>query len=146
MNTNNSITAAVFFAFLKCPTKAYLLTIGESAPTTFFSEIEANISLMYKSAVTRKLPVGAEVTTPLDFGELLSSRNHEAVAHPVDCKTAIYNLVLSSDEPGVGRSRKSMSPLCFHPGTNRMFPTPYWCVSVRLHCRRSRTFCQTQEL
>jgi hypothetical protein len=29
MDTNNSITAAVFTAFLKCPTKAHLLAIGE---------------------------------------------------------------------------------------------------------------------
>jgi predicted RecB family nuclease len=115
MNTNNSITAAVFFAFLKCPTKAHLLAIGEPAPATFFSDIEARISLTYKSAVTRNLPAGAEVAKPLDFGELLSSRNHEALAHPVDCKTAIYNLVLSSDEPGLGRSRKSTASGSFVP-------------------------------
>jgi hypothetical protein len=89
MNTNNSITAAVFCASLKCPTKAHFLAIDEPAPATFFSDIEARISLMYKSAVTRTLPVGAGVAKPLDFGELLSNRNNEALAHPVDCKTAI---------------------------------------------------------
>jgi hypothetical protein len=107
MDTNKSITAAVFFAFLKCPTKAYLLAIGEPAPAAFFTDIEVRISLMYKSAVSRTLLVGAEVAEPLEFGELLSSRDHEALAHPVDCKTAIYNPVLPLDEPRVCRSRES---------------------------------------
>ena len=78
MDTINSITAAVFFAFLKCPTKAHLLAIGDPAPATYFTDIEARISLMYKSAAMRSLRVGAEMAEPLDFGELLSSRDHEA--------------------------------------------------------------------
>jgi hypothetical protein len=55
MDANNSIRAAVFAAFLKCPTKAHLLAIGEPAPATYFTDIEARISSMYKSAVTRTL-------------------------------------------------------------------------------------------
>jgi hypothetical protein len=116
MDTNNSITAAVFFAFLKCPTKAHLLAIGEHAPATFFTDIEARISLMYKSAVTRSLPAGAEVAESLEFGQLLSSREHETLAHPIDCKTAIYNLVLPSEEPGVCRSRESTASGSFVSG------------------------------
>ena len=52
MDTHDLITAAVFIAFLKCPTKAHLLAIGEPAPATFFTDIEAGISLMFKSTVT----------------------------------------------------------------------------------------------
>src|SRR5215471_6613730 len=48
MKTNNSITAAVFSAFLKCHTKAHLLAIGEPAACTYFTDIEARISSMYK--------------------------------------------------------------------------------------------------
>jgi hypothetical protein len=106
MDTFNSITAAVFIAFLKCPTKAHLLAIRDPAPATYFTDIEARISLMYKSAAMRSLRVGAEMAEPLDFGELLSSHGHEVLAHPVD-KTAIYNSVLSSHEPGGCQSRKS---------------------------------------
>jgi hypothetical protein len=106
MDANNSITAAVFFAFLKCPTKAHLLAIGEPAPTTFFTDIEARISLRYKSAVTRSLPAGVALAETLEFGQLLS-RDQEVLAHPIDCKTAIYNLVRPLDEPGVSRSRES---------------------------------------
>jgi hypothetical protein len=46
MNPINPITAAVFSAFLKCPTKAHLLAIGEPAPGTFFTDIEVRISSM----------------------------------------------------------------------------------------------------
>jgi hypothetical protein len=61
MNTGDSITAAVFTAFLECPTKAHLLVIGESAPATFFTDIVARISSMYKSVASRRMRVGADV-------------------------------------------------------------------------------------
>ncbi len=70
---------------------------------------------MYKSAAMRSLRVGAEMAEPLDFGGLLSSRGHEVLAHPVDCKTAIYNSVVSSYEPGDCQSRKSTSSSSFVP-------------------------------
>jgi hypothetical protein len=54
---------------------------------------------MYKSLVTQRLRVGGEVIEPLDFGELCAGRCHGAAVHPVDCKTAIYNLVLPSRVP-----------------------------------------------
>ena len=115
METNNSITAAVFIAFLKCPTKAHLLAIGEPSPITFFTQIEARISSIYRSTVTRGLGVGVEVAEPLDFGELLSRRGYEAPAHPVDCKTAIYNFVLPSHEPEGCQSRESPPSSSFVP-------------------------------
>ena len=115
MDTINSITAATFIAFLKCPTKAHLLAIGDPANTTYFTDIEARISSMYKSAAMRSLRVGVQMAAPLDFGELLNSRGHEVLAHPVDCKTAIYNSVLSSHKPGGCQSRNSTSSSSFVP-------------------------------
>jgi hypothetical protein len=50
MDASNPITAAVFSAFLKCPTKAHLVAIGEPAPGAYFADIEARISFMYKAA------------------------------------------------------------------------------------------------
>ena len=48
---------------------------------------------MYKSAVDAESAAsGLKWPTLLDFGELLSSRNHEAITHHVDCETAIYDL------------------------------------------------------
>jgi predicted RecB family nuclease len=93
MDANNSITAAVFAAFLKCPTKAHLLANGEPAPATYFTDIEARISSMYKSAVTRTLLAGTGVAKPLHFGDLGTSRGHKAMTHPVDCETTAYNVV-----------------------------------------------------
>ena len=115
MNTGDSITAAVFTAFLKCPTKAHLLAIGESAPATFFTDIEARISSMYKSVASRRMRVGADAVEPLDFGALWRSRGHEAIAHPVDCETAVYNFVVPSDEPADGQSQESAISGAFVP-------------------------------
>jgi hypothetical protein len=55
MDASNPITAAVFSAFLKCPTKAHLLAIDEPAPGTFFADIEARISAMYKAVAEQRL-------------------------------------------------------------------------------------------
>ena len=115
MDTSNSITAAIFSAFLKCPTKAYLLAIGEPIPNSFFTDIEARISSRYKSEVTRRLRVGAEVAEPLDFGELWGSRGREAIAHPVDCETAIYSSVPPGHEPGGGQAHESTASATFVP-------------------------------
>ena len=58
MDAHDPITAAAFSAYLKCPTKAHLLVIGEPAPAAFFADIEAGISSMYKAAAKWRLCVG----------------------------------------------------------------------------------------
>ena len=107
MDTSISITAAAFFAFLKCSTKGYLLAIDEPASDAFFADIQARISSMYKSEVVRSVPVGTQVAEALDFRELWSSHAQEAIAHPVDCETVIYNFGLTSHEPPTCHSRES---------------------------------------
>jgi hypothetical protein len=67
MDAYDPITAAAFSAFLKCPTKAHLLVIGEPAPAAFFADIEARASSMYKAAAKRRLSVGNGAAEPLDF-------------------------------------------------------------------------------
>src|ERR1700722_4739693 len=69
MDANNPITAALFSAFLKCPTKAHLIAIGEPAPGTQFIDIEAIISSMYKAAAKQQSPIAAGVAEFLDFRE-----------------------------------------------------------------------------
>ena len=91
MDTSNSITAAVFSAFLKCPTKAHLMAIGEPAPGAFFTDIEARISSMYKAAAKQRFPIKAEMAELLDFGQLWRGLGYEAITHHVDCDTAVYN-------------------------------------------------------
>ena len=61
MDANIPITAAIFSAFLKCPTKAHLMAIGEPAPGAYFADIETRISSIYTAAAKRRSPTGAEV-------------------------------------------------------------------------------------
>ena len=105
MDASNPITAAVFSAFVKCPTKAHLLAIGEPPPGTFFADIEARISSMYKRA-KRRLRVGADVAEPLDFGQLWRSPDYATVTHDVDCETAIYDFALPPHRPGRRQPQK----------------------------------------
>ncbi len=94
MDANDPITAAVFSAFIKCPMKAYLLTIGARPPGTFFADIEARISSMYKAGAKRRLRLGADVAEPLDFGQVCRSPDYATITHDVDCETAICNFAL----------------------------------------------------
>ena len=107
MGTSTLITAAEFSAFLKCPTKAHLLAIGEPPPGTFFADIEAHISSMYKAVAKRRLRVGAEVAEPLDLRQLWHSFNYEAIKHHVDCETAVYDFELRPRRPGACQSQQS---------------------------------------
>src|SRR6516165_5220677 len=61
MDSGTPITAAIFLAFIKCPTKAYLLAIGEHAPGAYFADIEARIASLHKAAAKGRPRVGAEV-------------------------------------------------------------------------------------
>jgi hypothetical protein len=120
MDASKPITAAVFSAFLKCPTKAHLLTIGESAPSSYFANIEGRISSMYKAVAKQKLRVGAEVAELLDFGQLWRSLDHEAITHHVDCETAVYDFARSPDrledrQPQQSTLSNTFVPVLFLP-------------------------------
>jgi predicted RecB family nuclease len=113
MDSGNPITVAVFSAFIKCPTKAYLLAIGEHAPGAYFADIEARIASLYKATAKRRPRVGAEVAEPINFGELLRSPDHPTGTHEVDCETATYDLALPQ---GKSRGRqRSFIPVLFSP-------------------------------
>ena len=43
MDASANITAAVFAAYLKCPTKAYLTAHGENPPDTFVADTRAHL-------------------------------------------------------------------------------------------------------
>jgi hypothetical protein len=94
MNASNQISAAVFSAFVKCPTKAHLLAIGEPAPGAFFVDIEARISSMYKPFAKRQLHTGAKVADLLEFGQIWCSLNDGTIPHYVDCDTVVYDFAL----------------------------------------------------
>jgi CRISPR/Cas system-associated exonuclease Cas4 (RecB family) len=115
MDASNSITAAVFSAFIKCPTKAHLLAIGESPPGTFFAEVEGRMSSMYKEMAKRRLRGGAEEADPLEFGQLWRSLDYATITHDVDCETAVYDFALTAHRPESRQPQKSKASRNFVP-------------------------------
>src|SRR5208337_2279286 len=120
MDASNPITAAVFSAFLKCSTKAHLLAIGEPAPDSFFANIEARISSMYRTAAERRLRIGANAIKSLAFSQLCRGVDNEAVTQHVDCDTAVYDLSLPAGKSEDRRSRQispfgTLVPMLFLP-------------------------------
>lgn len=120
MGASNPITAAVFSAFIKCPTKAYFLATGNPAPGTFFGDVEARINSMYKSAAKRQLRVGGAVSEPVDFGPLRRSVDFDPTTHYVDCETVVYDFALLSSSsaarhPSESTRSRSFVPVLFLP-------------------------------
>jgi CRISPR/Cas system-associated exonuclease Cas4 (RecB family) len=76
------ITASVFAAYLKCPTKAVLLACGETSFDTFFTDIGRNTSLAYKAKIKR--------ISSVKFCELAGSSSAEMSPTFVDSETAFY--------------------------------------------------------
>jgi hypothetical protein len=60
MEPNKQITAVIFYAFVKRPTKAYLLASHEHKPDTYFTEVMTRVSSAYKNVASRELPLGSE--------------------------------------------------------------------------------------
>jgi predicted RecB family nuclease len=89
MDTSSNITAAVFAAYLKCPTKAYLTAGRENPPDAFFGDIYRRISAAYKSRTSEGLGVGSN-SVSLDFLPLASDLARQTTPLFVDCETASY--------------------------------------------------------
>jgi predicted RecB family nuclease len=85
MDTSANITAAVFAAYLKCPTKAYLTAHGEKQPETVLADTRGRISAAYKSRAK-----GLAGVVPIDFMPPAGDPADEAAALFVDCETASY--------------------------------------------------------
>ena len=68
-------------AFVRCPTKAYLLAIGEPAREHYFADVETTIKVMYKAAAKQQRNIGGNFSATLDFKELLRDPNNSADSH-----------------------------------------------------------------
>lgn len=68
METGANITAAVFAAYLKCRTKAYLTVHGEKPLDPVFAEMRKRISAAYKAIAGQRAHAGP--TVPIDFSRL----------------------------------------------------------------------------
>jgi predicted RecB family nuclease len=119
MSANNLITATIFSAFLKCPTKAHLLVISEPNSETFFADIEASISSMYQAKAQRRLCTEAEFPQPLDAGQPEHVHNYEIAPGYVDCNNAIYDPAQPQRIPAGHRPKPSNKvvpiPILFSP-------------------------------
>jgi predicted RecB family nuclease len=96
MDSSANITTAVFAAFLKCPTKAYLIAHGETPPDTFVADTLERVSAAYKVRASRGVG-GAFVT--IDFLRTGGNRAREGAALFVDCETVSF----ACDRPASAR-------------------------------------------
>ena len=117
MDASDTVTTAIFSAFLKCPRKACFLSLGERPPGTYFSDIEAGITSMYKSRAWRMLHDRGELTELATFGQLADSGT---AAQWFDCETAVCNIVSLRRTYADTRARKPAAcsltaPVLFSP-------------------------------
>jgi predicted RecB family nuclease len=122
MDGTSQISALIFSAFLKCPTKAHLLAIGEPATDAFFVDVQARISSLYKAVAKRQLQLqaGTKKVEPLDFGQLWCYLDDGTATRYVDCETVVYDLALPQDGNAGPRPRKpspfrDLVPVLFSP-------------------------------
>ncbi len=107
METCDTLTTAILLAFLKCPTKAHFLVLGESPQESYFSDIEVGISSMYKSRAWRMLHDRGELAEPTTFAQIADGGNDGTTRRWFDCDTAVFDLVLSQRKSAERRTRKS---------------------------------------
>jgi predicted RecB family nuclease len=99
MDTSANITAAVFAAYLKCPTKAYLTAHGENPADTFVADTRGRISAAYKARASQGLGTGLTGVVPIDVLRPAGDPAREAATLFVDCETASY----ACDRPAPAR-------------------------------------------
>src|SRR5215469_8300866 len=117
MGSTSQISALIFSAFLKCPTKANLLAIGEPAPDAFFIDIGARISSLYKAVAKRQLQAGTKKVELLAFGQLWCSLDDGTATQYVDCDTVVYDLAVPQDRNAPQKSSAfgDFVPVLFSP-------------------------------
>ena len=99
MDAIANITTAVFAAYLKCPTKAYLTAHGENPPDTFVADTRQGVSAAYKIKAGGGVGAGLTGVVPFDFLQLGGDRTREVATLFVDCETASF----TCDRPALAR-------------------------------------------
>jgi hypothetical protein len=107
-------------AFLKCPTKARFLVLGDSPQETYFSGAEAGISSMYKSRAWQMLHDSGELAEPATFGQIADGGDDVTAKRWFDCDTAVCDLALFQRGSAERRTRQSAPgdrdvPVLFSP-------------------------------
>jgi predicted RecB family nuclease len=89
MEHGANITAEIFWAYLKCPTKAYLLIHREKSQDPPFAELHKRISAAYKATAIQCSRTGSAGVVPIDFLELSNALTGDADS--LDRETALYS-------------------------------------------------------
>jgi hypothetical protein len=109
MDANLDITAPIFAAYLKCPTKAYLTARKENLPDTFFTAVRERLSAECKVRAGQSLQAKSANATQIEFLQLSSGPPVDAAVQLVDCETASYASCQPAAAP-VGRQTKRVAP------------------------------------
>jgi predicted RecB family nuclease len=99
MHTSVDITASIFDAYLRCPTKAYLAAHEEDSPDTFFTDVRGRISAAYKASASQTLRTESTGAMQIDFSRLAGLPARCPATVYVDCGTASY----SCEQPAPAR-------------------------------------------
>lgn len=99
METDATITVAVFAAHLRCPTKGYLLARGEKPPNSSFADMRRHLSAAYKAKF------GSAVV--VNFVELASGPQNNMASTLVDSETTFYSLDQSASSVGRCRTKRA---------------------------------------
>ena len=110
MGKSANITAAVFAAYLECPTKAYLAAHGENTPDTFFADTRGRISAAYRAMAIQNLRMGSPGVAPIDFLRLIDDPIRNGSTLFVDCASAILAMRSGVIEGDFGRRDLSLVP------------------------------------
>src|SRR3954466_2246739 len=105
MSAISTISATVFAAYLRCPTKAYLLARGER-PGSFFTDTLGRISNAYKAAACERLGAGVAGVTSISRLPLPTAPAPDGAVAFVDCETAPYALDILTRAPLDRKTRR----------------------------------------
>src|SRR4051812_27994279 len=92
MSAISTISATVFAAYLRCPTKAHLLARGERPPGSFFTDTLGRISSAYKATACERLGAGVAGFASISRLPLPTAPASDRAVAFVDCETASYAL------------------------------------------------------
>src|SRR3954464_2619260 len=120
MDTSVDITASVFEAYLKCPTKAFLTAHKENPPDTFFADLHGRLSTEYKARTGQKLRAECGAAVQADFPRLADLPALRRATVYVDCGTASYSYEQPAGSVRGGRRAKEAE------FSHEYLPVVYW--------------------
>ena len=109
METSDPLSAAILMAFLKCPTKARFLVLGDNPQDTYFSGLDEGISSLYKMRAWRVLHDRGEFAKSANFGQVAEGDDDGTSTTWFDCNTTLLDLNFSHFG-AIERSTKNSAP------------------------------------